>query len=85
MVDYVSADEEENLWPQVTAFTASREALAYLLRGLQDIREEVPDEDGEREIVELWRDGGDNPNWPEWSAHLDQLLARLARLEEALS
>ena len=44
-------DHEEAIWDKVTGFTASKEALAFLLRQLTDIKNEVPDEDGIREIV----------------------------------
>lgn len=42
-------------WNQVTDFTASKKALACLLRQLTDIKNQVPDEDGIRERVELWK------------------------------
>ncbi len=67
-------DNEENIWDKVTDFTASKEALSFLLQQLTDIKNEVPDEDDEREIVELWRDGD---SWEEWSNHLDRLMQRL--------
>lgn len=61
-------------WDHIREFTASGEALGFLLRYLRDIRDEVPDEDGEREIVELWKDSRD-----EWSAHLDTLIQKLEK------
>ena len=67
-------DNEENIWDKVTDFTAAKEALSFLLQQLTDIKNEVPDEDDEREIVELWRDGD---SWEEWSNHLDRLMQRL--------
>ena len=36
-------DHEEAIWDKVTGFTASKEALAFLLRQLTDIKNEVPD------------------------------------------
>lgn len=66
--------EENSVWAKVTDFTASQEALDFLLRYLHDIRNEVPDEDDEREIVELWRE---SDSWEEWSSHLDTLVLRL--------
>ena len=45
---------EEAIWDKVTGFTASKEALAFLLRQLTDIKNEVPDEDGIREICLLY-------------------------------
>lgn len=66
--------EENSVWTKVTDFTASQEALDFLLRYLHDIRNEVPDEDDEREIVELWKE---SDSWEEWSNHLDTLVLRL--------
>ena len=48
-------DHEEAIWDKITGFTASKEAIAFLLRQLTDIKNEVPDEDGIREIVDLWK------------------------------
>ncbi len=64
------------LWSNIQKFTASGEALRFLLRYLRGIRDEVPDEDGEREIVELWKD---SPSRDEWSSHLDTLIQKLER------
>ncbi len=66
--------EGKESWDSITEFTVSGEALSFLLRYLYDIRNEVPDEDGEREIVVLRRDSS---SWNEWSAHLDTLIQRL--------
>ena len=62
------------LWSNIQKFTASGEALRFLLRYLRGIRDVVPDEDGEREIVELWKNSRD-----EWSAHLDTLIQKLEK------
>ena len=69
---------EEAIWDKVTGFTASKEALAFLLSQLGDIKNEVPDEDGIREIVELWKDEDTGEVAPEWLKHLNQLIERLA-------
>lgn len=66
---------ETSVWTKVTDFTVSQDARDFLLRYLRDIRNEVPDENDEREIVELWRDSG---SWEEWSNHLDMLIQRLS-------
>lgn len=79
-LEHDSVDEDNGetpVWELVTRFTASTAALDFLLRYLHDIRNEVPDDDGEREIVELWRENGENPNWESWSRHLDILIKRL--------
>jgi hypothetical protein len=54
--------------------TAGVESLKFLLRRLTDIRDEVSAADGEREIVELWRDSDD---YEAWKAHLSGLIERL--------
>ncbi|EHO12704.1 hypothetical protein [Myroides odoratimimus] len=41
---------------------------------MQDMINEVPDEDGERESVELWRDSN---CFEEWKEHLNMLAKRL--------
>ncbi|MFJ7372595.1 DUF4259 domain-containing protein [Lysinibacillus capsici] len=46
-------------------------SLTFILRYLQDIRDEVPDQHGSREIVELWQE---SKSWPEWQTNLDYLI-----------
>ncbi|MGE7808228.1 DUF4259 domain-containing protein [Lysinibacillus capsici] len=46
-------------------------SLTFILRYLQDIRDEVPDQHGSREIVELWQE---SKSWPEWQSNLDYLI-----------
>ena len=70
-------DHEEAIWDKVTGFTASKEALAFLLRQLTDIKNEVPDEDGIREIMDLWKNEDSGEIAPEWLEHLNQLIDRL--------
>lgn len=70
-------DHEEAIWDKVTDFTASKEALAFLLRQLTDIKNEVPDEDGIREIMDLWKNEDSGEIAPEWLEHLNQLIDRL--------
>lgn len=74
-LDYCS---RENVWEKVTGFTASREALAFLLRQLTDMKNQVPDEDGIRESVEVWKDEDSEEINPEWAEHLNWLIDRLA-------
>lgn len=66
--------EEFHIWANVVDFLADKAALDVLLRYLHDIKNEVPDEDDEREVVELWRE---SDCWEDWSRHLDTLIARL--------
>ena len=76
-------DHEEAIWDKVTGFTASKEALAFLLRQLTDIKNEVPDEDGIREIVDLWKNEDSGEIAPAWLEHLNQLIERLDSEQEA--
>lgn len=76
-------DHEEAIWDKVTGFTASKEALAFLLRQLTDIKNEVPDEDGIREIMDLWKNDDSGEIAPAWLEHLNQLIDRLDSEQEA--
>lgn len=73
-IDY---DTEECAWDNVTDFTASKESIDFLLQQLTDIKNEVPDEDGIREIVELWKDAESKEVNQEWMEHLNWLIGRL--------
>ncbi len=75
-------DYEEAIWDKVTGFTASKEALAFLLRQLTDIKNEVPDEDGIREIVDLWKNEDSGEIAPAWLEHLGWLIKRLIAEQE---
>lgn len=73
-------EEPERSLAEVKKFIADAASLQYLHRMLCDIRDEVKDDSGEREIVELWREA----DWEEWRAHLLSLIAQLASyLEES--
>ena len=76
-------DHEEAIWDKITGFTAPKEAIAFLLRQLTDIKNEVPDEDGIREIVDLWKNEDSGEIAPVWSEHLDWLIKRLISEQEA--
>ena len=75
-------DTDNSIWCKVTNFTASKKALAFLLRQLTDIKNEVPDEDGIREIVDLWKNEDSGEIAPAWLEHLNQLIERLTSERE---
>lgn len=75
----------ENVWRKVTGFTADKDALAFLLRQLTDIKNEVPDEDGIRESVELWKNEGGGEIDPAWLEHLNWLIGRLDSEQSVVS
>jgi hypothetical protein len=70
-------ETENNIWKKVTDFISSKKSIDILLKQLIDIKNKVPDEDGEREIVELWYDNGQNLSYEEWYKHLGSLIEKL--------
>ncbi|QSB09801.1 DUF4259 domain-containing protein [Lysinibacillus fusiformis] len=52
-------------------WVADEGSLTFLLRYLQDIRDEIPDQQGSREIVELWQE---SKSWPDWQSNLAYLI-----------
>lgn len=52
-------------------WVADEGSLTFLLRYLQDIRDEIPDQHGSREIVELWQE---SKSWPDWQSNLAYLI-----------
>lgn len=74
--DYDDSDEE-GPWSKVKVFSTDSSSLRLLLQYLYDIKNEVPDEDGEREIVELWKDSN---SYEEWSEHINTLIERMEAL-----
>ncbi|WP_300670682.1 DUF4259 domain-containing protein [Soonwooa sp.] len=70
-LDYDHEEENLNLRKRVESFSGDKNALEFLLRYLTDIQNEVPDEDGEREFVELWKDA---PKYEQWKEHLNYLI-----------
>ena len=75
-------DTDNSIWCKVTDFTTSKKALAFLLRQLTDIKNEVPDEDGIRGIVDLWKNEDSGEIAPAWLEHLNQLIERLTSERE---
>ena len=70
-------ETENNIWKKVTDFISSKKSIDILLKQLIDIKNKVPDEDGERELVDLWYDDGQNPSYEEWYNHLGSLIEKL--------
>jgi hypothetical protein len=67
-------DESKNLKKRVKSFSGDKISFEFLLQYLNDIQNEVPDEDGEREIVELWKDSN---CYSEWSENLQYLISEI--------
>lgn len=74
-LDYDHEDERISLRKK-TAFVSDPESLELLFQYLMDIKNEKPDEDGERESVELWKD---SPSYEKWKAHLENLRIKLKK------
>ena len=70
-------DDEETTFSKLEKFSSDKKSLKYLIDYLTNIYNKVPDEDGEREIVELWYENGQNPNYEEWYNHLCSLIEKL--------
>lgn len=74
-LDYPDEENEaRDLKKRIQSFTGDTASFDFLLRYLTDIKNEVPDEDGEREIVELWKD---SDVYDEWEENLTGLIAGL--------
>lgn len=74
-LDYDHEEEGVSLRKK-TMFVADAESLELLFQYLMDIKNEKPDEDGEREYVELWKD---SPSYEQWKAHLEHLIIELKK------
>jgi hypothetical protein len=72
-LNYEDNNNEKSL-KNIKTFTADKESLECILKYLVDIKNNVPDEDGEREIVEIWKESN---SWEEWQNHLNELIKRI--------
>jgi len=63
--------DEANKGNLTKRFIASNEIVAWLLQSLQEIKDEKPDKNGQREYVELWKA---SKSWKKWSNHMDELI-----------
>jgi hypothetical protein len=72
-LNYKNDDDKTKSLTNICSFTANKSSLKYLLRLLTDIKNEAPDEDGEREIIELWKKSKD---WKKWERNLNKLIER---------
>lgn len=70
-------DDEETTFSKLEKFSSDKKSLKYLIDYLTNIYNKVPDEDGEREIVDLWYENGQDPNYEEWYNHLGSLIEKL--------
>ncbi|MDR6923378.1 MULTISPECIES: DUF4259 domain-containing protein [Chryseobacterium] len=74
-LDYPDEENEtRDLKKRIQSFTGDTASFDFLLGYLTDIKNGVPDEDGEREIVELWKD---SDVYNEWEENLTGLIAGL--------
>ena len=71
--------EEEDSYgtlSDIKSFTADKNSLEYLWKCLTDIKDEVPDTNGRREIVDLWRKSDE---WENWQNNLNGLIERIKK------
>lgn len=71
---YFLSDESKCGNVQSLTLTADEDALIFIIRYLTDIRDEMPDKHGSREIVELWRE---SKSWHAWQSNLNNLILRI--------
>jgi Domain of unknown function (DUF4259) len=77
-LDFIDEENQSrNLKTRVKSFATDKNSLEFLLRYLQDIRVEKPDESGQREIVTIWKE---TDSFESWRDHLDSLIAGLRTL-----
>ena len=77
IIDLMIEEEDETTFSKLEKFSSDKKSLKYLIDYLTNIYNKIPDEDGEREIVDLWYDDGQNPNYEEWYNHLGSLIEKL--------
>ena len=73
-------DESMNLKKRVKSFSGDKKSFEFLLQYLMDIKNEVPDADGEREIVELWKD---SDVYQEWNENLNDLIKQINQIKNS--
>ena len=66
----------------LTALDKVKESIDFLLQQLTDIKNEVPDEDGIREIVDLWKDEESGEVNQAWMEHLEWLIGGVVSEQE---
>jgi len=69
-------DQSRDLKKRVKSFEGDKESIKYLVQYLKNIDNEVPDEDGEREIAVLWKE---SDSWDEWKSHLNSLITNMEK------
>ena len=73
-LDYDHKKENLNLRKRIKSFSGDENSFEFILKYLKDIKNEVPDKDGEREIVELWKDSN---SYDDWKENLENLIIKL--------
>lgn len=73
-LEYNDEDENLDLTKKVTSFIGDKDSIAFLLHYLRDIKNEVPDEDGEREIVSLRKE---SDHFALWQENINNLIVAL--------
>ena len=73
-LNYKNEDDKTKSLKNIKTFTANKSSLKYLLKLLRDIKNEIPDEDGEREIIVLWKD---SKEWKNWEKNLNKIIERM--------
>ena len=73
-LNYTNEEDKTKSLKNIKTFIASKSSLKYLLKLLRGIKNEIPDEDGEREIIVLWKD---SKEWKNWGKNLNKIIERM--------
>ncbi len=55
-------------------FTVDKESLQWTHKRLESIKNNEPDKDGIREILEIWKE---SDSWEKWENHINKLVGRI--------
>ena len=72
--DYDNEDDKISLRKK-KSFRTDKSSIEFILKNLIDIKNEKPDEDGEREYVELWKE---SDSYNDWKNHLESIIVELS-------
>jgi hypothetical protein len=75
-LNYKNEDDKTKSLTNIISFSANKSSLNYLLKILNKIKKEIPNENTEHEIILLWKDSKEG-YWKKWERHLNKLIERL--------
>lgn len=73
-IEYDNEDDEALSLRNIKIFKSDKKSLRFILKRLEDIKNEKPDVDNMREYHVLWRD---SKSYDAWKMHLDTLINKI--------